>query len=218
MRASIKGEERDGRPPGFWLLCMLTIFTIWVVWWHHLVENWNTSTAILVGLIQIQKSLPEPRNVNLTVKNDVSQKKKKLGGERIKSNSFNICVIPRFFQSFNKEYRWCRGLPLTSYRCLWAASMTQRPGGSRSLGKDNKFELFQNWNWDFSLFCDNSWHTSSVFMWDTQMVYQMCSLFSTLTSYYKNGTMVLQQIGSRRRYSSFYDLGNCYKLYFSFCR
>ena len=35
---------------------MFTIFTIWVIWWHHLVENWNASTTILVGLIQIQKT------------------------------------------------------------------------------------------------------------------------------------------------------------------
>ena len=37
---------------------------------------------MLVGLIQIQKSLLEPRNANLTVKNDVFRKK--VGGERVK--------------------------------------------------------------------------------------------------------------------------------------
>ena len=67
----------------FWFLRMLTVFTIWVVSWYHLLENRNTSTATLVGLKQIQKSLPEHRNANLTVKNDAFQKKK-IGGERVK--------------------------------------------------------------------------------------------------------------------------------------
>ena len=39
---------------------------------------------MLVGLIQIQKCLPEPQNANLTVKNDVFQKKP--GGERVNSH------------------------------------------------------------------------------------------------------------------------------------
>ena len=39
---------------------------------------------MLVGLIQIQKCLPEPQNANLIVKNDVFQKKP--GGERVNSH------------------------------------------------------------------------------------------------------------------------------------
>ena len=75
MRATEEKSEMATLQNEFSLLRMLTIFTIWVVWCYHLLENWNTSTAMLVGLIQIKKSLPEPQNADLTVKNDVFQKK-----------------------------------------------------------------------------------------------------------------------------------------------